>query len=168
MTPGAHPHAALIERFYAAFARRDWEAMAACYHSDVHFSDEVFDLHGADAGAMWRMLCTSGRELHVKASGIAADDRQGRAHWDARYRFSATGRAVHNRIDARFEFRDELIVRHVDRFDFWRWSRQALGVRGWLLGWTPLLRRKVRAQAAVNLAEFKRRKAAAKGASPPA
>ena len=167
MTPGAHPHAALIERFYAAFARHDWEAMAACYHSDVHFTDEVFDLHGADAGAMWRMLCTSGRELRVKAGDISADDRQGQAHWDARYVFSATGRPVLNRIDARFEFREGLIVRHVDRFDFWRWSRQALGVRGRLLGWTPLLRRKVRAQAAASLAEFQRRKAAAKGAAPP-
>ena len=168
MTPGAHPHAALIERFYAAFARHDWQAMAACYHPDVHFTDEVFDLHGADAAAMWRMLCTSGRELRVKAGGIAADDGQGQAHWDARYVFSATGRPVLNRIDARFEFRDGLIVRHVDRFDFWLWSRQALGVRGWLLGWTPLLRRKVHAQAAASLAEFQRRKAAAKGAPPPA
>ena len=168
MTPGAHPHAALIERFYAAFARHDWEAMAACYHSDVHFTDEVFDLHGADAKAMWRMLCTSGRELRVKAGDISADDRQGQAHWDARYVFSATGRPVLNRIDARFEFRDDLIARHVDRFDFWRWSRQALGLRGWLLGWTRLLRRKVRAGAAASLAEFQRRKAAAKGAPPPA
>ena len=51
---------------------------------------------------------------------------------------------MHNAIDATFEFRDGLIVRHVDRFDFWRWSRQALGPIGLLLGWTPILRRKVR------------------------
>ena len=161
MTAGTHPHAALIGRFYDAFARRDWQAMAACYHSDVHFTDEVFDLHGADAMAMWRMLCTSGRELRIKAGGIAADDDQGQAHWDARYVFSATARPVLNRIDARFEFRDGLIARHVDRFDFWRWSRQALGLRGWLFGWTPLLRNKVRAKAAAGLADFQRRKAAA-------
>ena len=161
MPPDAHPHAALIARFYAAFARRDWQAMAACYHPDAHFTDEVFDLHGADVAAMWRMLCTSGRELRVRAGNISADDRQGQAQWNARYMFSATGRPVHNRIDARFEFRDGLIARHVDRFDFWHWSRQALGVRGWLLGWTPLLRRKVRAKAVASLAEFQQRKAAA-------
>jgi len=39
-------------------------------------------------------------------------------------------------------------------FDFWAWSRQALGLPGWLLGWTPWLRRKVRATAARNLAKF--------------
>ena len=137
-----HPNATLIERFYAAFARRDWAGMAACYHPEVHFSDEAFDLHGADAGMMWRMLCTNGKDLRLEVSGIAADEREGRAHWDARYTFSATGRAVLNRIDARFEFRDGLIVRHVDHFDFWAWSRQALGAPGWLLGWTPLLRAK--------------------------
>jgi hypothetical protein len=62
---------------------------------------------------------------------------------------------VHNRIDARFEFDAAgLISRHVDRFNFWRWSRQALGLKGWLLGWTSLVRDKVRAQAAKNLALF--------------
>jgi len=150
-----HPHAQLIERFYAAFARRDWAGMAACYHPEVHFSDEAFDLRGADAGLMWRMLVTSGRDLTLEYRDISADERSGRAHWDARYTFSATGRKVLNHIDASFEFRDGLIVRHVDRFDFWTWSRQALGMPGLLLGWSSLLRSKVRAQAAKNLAAFK-------------
>ena len=65
-----HPHAALIERFYASFAKRDWAGMAACYHPDVHFSDEAFDLHGADAGMMWRMLLTTGKDLTLEYSGI--------------------------------------------------------------------------------------------------
>lgn len=151
-----HPNAALIERFYAAFARCDWAAMAACYHPQVHFSDEVFDLHGADAGLMWRMLCTNARDLRIDASAIAADEARGRAHWDARYTFGATGRKVINRIDARFEFRDGLIVRHVDHFDFWRWSRQALGAPGWALGWSSLLRDQVRRRAAAGLAAFAR------------
>jgi hypothetical protein len=46
------------------------------------------------------------------------------------------------------------IVRQVDRFSFWRWSRQALGWKGWLLGWTPWLRNRVRAQAAEALRRF--------------
>ena len=156
-----HPHAALIERFYAAFARHDWAGMAACYHPEVHFSDEAFDLHGADAATMWRMLCTNGRDLELIWRDVSADDAQGRAHWDARYTFSATGRKVLNRIDASFAFRDGLIVRHVDRFDFWAWSRQALGAPGLLLGWSPMLRGKVRATAARNLAAFARKVAQA-------
>ena len=34
----------LIERFYAAFGRRDGDAMAACYAPDASFSDPVFPL----------------------------------------------------------------------------------------------------------------------------
>lgn len=152
-----HANAQLVERFYTAFARRDWAGMAACYHPEVHFSDEVFDLHGADAGLMWRMLCTSGRDLAIESSGVEADERKGRAHWDARYTFSATGRKVLNRIDATFEFRDGLIVRHVDRFDFWTWARQALGLPGLLLGWSGFLKAQVRAKAAAGLAAFKQK-----------
>ena len=149
-----HANAQLIERFYRAFAHRDWAGMAACYHPEVHFTDEVFDLRGVAAGNMWRMLCTNGRDLRLEFGGISADAQTGRAHWDARYTFSASGRKVLNRIDASFEFRDGLIVRHLDRFDFWRWARQALGLPGWLLGWSGFLREKVRAQAAAGLAAF--------------
>lgn len=40
------------------------------------------------------------------------------------------------------------------RFDFWAWSRQALGIPGLVLGWTPFFRRMVRAQAAANLEKY--------------
>ena len=41
-----------------------------------------------------------------------------------------------------------------DSFDLWRWSRQALGTKGLLLGWTPLVRNAVRAQALKGLRAF--------------
>lgn len=156
-----HPNAALIARFYAAFAALDAPAMAACYAPDVRFQDPVFTLEGREqVGAMWAMLCAATRERgrdawRLEASGIAADADAGFAHWEAHYRFSASNRLVHNRIDAAFIFRDGLIAEHIDRFDFWAWSRQALGAPGLLLGWTPLLRNKVRAQAAAKLVLFR-------------
>ena len=156
---------ALIERFYAAFAALDGATMQACYASDAHFEDPVFTLHGRDQiGAMWRMLCDAtrakGRDAwKLEASAILADAASGRAHWEAHYRFSATGRMVHNIIDAQFTFKGGLIATHRDTFSFWRWSRQALGPAGALLGWTPLLRNKVRAQAAGNLAAFTNKRA---------
>jgi ketosteroid isomerase-like protein len=149
-----HPHAALITRFYSAFANRDWASMASCYHPEVHFTDPAFDLHGPRAAQMWRMLCTQGKDLKLTFSDVRADDKLGSAHWDARYTFSKTGRKVLNQIDAQFEFRDGLICRHVDRFDFWRWSREALGMPGVLLGWSPFLRCQVQKQAARSLDSF--------------
>jgi hypothetical protein len=129
--------------------------MTACYHPEASFSDPVFPLlRGPEVGRMWRMLCRRGKDLAVVASGIDADEARGRAHWEARYTFSGTGRAVHNVIDASFEFRDGLIVRHVDAFDLHRWAGQALGLGGRLLGGTGYLRRKVQRKAAEGLARF--------------
>ena len=152
----AHPNADLLDRFYQAFGRRDAAAMAACYHADVEFSDPVFpSLRGGEAGRMWTMLCARGKDMRVEHSAVSADATTGRAHWDAYYTFSGTGRKVVNRIDARFEFKDGLIVRHVDQFSFYRWARQALVPVGLALGWTPMVKGKVQRQAAANPAAFK-------------
>jgi ketosteroid isomerase-like protein len=151
----AAANAALIERFYAAFARRDASDMLACYHTDVTFSDPVFPaLDAKGVATMWTMLCERGKDLELVASDIAADAATGRAHWIAHYTFSGTGRRVTNRIDASFGFRDGLIVRHVDRFNLWRWAAMALGAKGALLGWLPPVRNAIRAQAAAALAAY--------------
>jgi ketosteroid isomerase-like protein len=143
--------------FYAAFQRLDAESMAACYTPDVRFSDPVFPaLQGAEAADMWRMLATRAQNFSLTFDGITADEHSGRAHWIATYTFSQTGRTIVNDIHASFEFRDGKIVRHTDRFDLWRWSRQALGIKGWLLGWTPIVRNAVQTQAAKGLAAFRK------------
>lgn len=145
----------LVEKFYAAFQKKDGKAMTECYHKDASFSDAVFtDLQGEDIGRMWRMLCQNGKDLRVEPSNIKTDGDKVTGHWDAYYTFSATGKPVHNSIDCSFEFKDGLIYRHHDEFDFYRWSSQALGTAGKLLGWTPFLKNKVRKMAAGNLAKF--------------
>lgn len=152
---GMHENAQLITRFYDAFSRLDGDAMAACYHPEVCFSDPVFpDLKGARAGAMWKMLTSRAADLRVEASGIDADDTTGRAHWEAHYTFSASGNHVHNVIDATFVFRDGLIVEHTDVFDFHAWAKQALGFKGALLGWTSFLHNKVREGAGAQLDKY--------------
>src|SRR5450755_650282 len=149
-------NARLIERFYTAFGRRDVDAMLACYHPQVVFSDPVFGtLAAAETSAMWRMLNGRARDLRVEFRDVKATEHDGRAHWEAWYTFAATGRAVHNRIDAEFHFADALIVRHVDRFSLWRWAAMALGAKGAMLGWVPSVRGAIRAQAAKGLAAFR-------------
>jgi len=145
-----------IERFYKAFASLDAKMMAECYALDAKFEDEVFELRGrTHVGGMWTMLCAAiKRQGRTDWKLEVRDITDHSAHWEPRYRFSATGRLVHNIIDAEFEFDSQgLIKRHRDRFDFWRWSRQALGMKGVLLGWTGWLRGKVRRQASRNLAK---------------
>ena len=154
-----HPHEALVRSFYAAFAARDAEAMARCYHPEVFFSDPVFpQLRGEEAGDMWRMLLSRAGDLEVVLEEASAGEEGGRARWTARYTFSRTGRRVENRIGAMFAFRDGLISRHYDSFPFWRWAAQALGPAGRLLGWFAPLKWKVRRDAARALDSFRLRR----------
>ena len=158
-----HPHEALIREFYAAFARKDAEGMARCYHPEVFFSDTVFpSLRGEEAGDMWRMLLSRATDLEVTLDSASADDAGGRAQWTARYTFSKTGRKVVNVIRAMFAFKDGKIVRHYDSFPFWRWAGQALGPVGKLLGWFAPLKWKVRKQAAKGLEQFRENRAASR------
>lgn len=145
----------LIQKFYQAFQQRDWQSMHACYHPDVTFEDPVFGkLDGKKARAMWHMLVSNARDLEITCSQISASGDKGKCHWEAIYNFSKTGRRVHNKIDAEFQFKDNLIIDHRDHFDLWKWSGMALGWTGKLLGWTPMVTNKIRENAGNSLEKF--------------
>lgn len=144
----------LIRRFYAAFDAHDGDAMAACYTPDARFEDPAFgELRGEQVGGMWRMLTGRAADLRVELQEHRAEGQEGSAHWIARYTFS-TGRPVVNDIQASFRFEDGLIADHVDRFDFGRWARQALGPMGLAMTVVPPLRAVVRRKARGDLEEF--------------
>ena len=146
-------HKTLIENFYIAFQKKDFQTMAECYHPDAYFRDEAFELKGAEVGAMWKMLCERGKDL-VLTYTVSENEGVVTAHWEPKYTFSQTGRFVHNIVDAEFEFKDGLIIKHIDHFDFWRWSRQSLGMPGMLLGWSSFLKKKVGVMASKSLESF--------------
>lgn len=154
-----HPNVQLITQFYQAFQRLDAEAMCACYASSIHFSDPVFtDLNGDQAGDMWRMLCSRAKDFSLQFDSVEANDQSGSAHWVATYVFSQTGRIIVNDIQASFVFKDGKIIEHCDHFDLWKWSRQALGFKGLLLGWSGLVKNKIRHQAMAGLKKFRQAK----------
>ena len=144
----------LINKFYSSFQKKDFKGMIECYHPDIHFKDEVFNLHGKQAGAMWQMLCESGKDLQISFNNIIADENSGTANWEAKYTFSKTKRKVHNRINAQFVFKDGKIINHVDSFKFWKWSGQALGITGVILGWSSFLKKQVSKSAYLALKKF--------------
>jgi ketosteroid isomerase-like protein len=143
----------VIESFYASFGAGDADGMERCYHPEVHFSDPVFpDLRGPEVMKMWRTLLGRADDLEVVLGEHAGGADEGSAHWTARYTFARTGRFVVNEIDASFRFSEGRIIEHQDHFDFWKWSRMALGAPGLFMGWSPMLKKKVRAQSALLLA----------------
>jgi hypothetical protein len=128
--------------------------MGECYHPEVKFKDEAFQLVGKQVPAMWHILCQRGKDLEIEYDQVEVSSNTGSANWVARYTFSATKRPVVNQIAASFIFKDGLIINHQDDFDFWRWSTQALGFPGLILGWSPFLKKKVQKQALDSLNAF--------------
>lgn len=152
----AQANARLLHDFYSAFQRLDGEAMAASYSSDARFSDPVFtNLQGSEPGDMWRMLTKRAQNFSIRFDGIRADENTGEAHWVATYTFAQTGRTVVNDIHSRFVFRDGKIAMQQDSFDLWKWSRQALGTPGYLLGWSGMVQGKIRGQAGQALRDYR-------------
>ncbi len=134
----------VIETFYTGLSELDADKMISCYHNDIVFEDPGFgELKGDRAKGMWRMLCKNARDFKVEFSQVEANEHNGSAHWEAWYTFSQTGRRVHNIIDAKFEFKDGKIIKHTDHFNLHRWSSQAIGWKGKLLGGTGFFKKKL-------------------------
>jgi ketosteroid isomerase-like protein len=145
----------LLTHFYTSFQQKDFASMQACYHPEAIFSDPAFqNLNCQQTKAMWQMLISRGKDMDLAFSGIVADDLHGSAKWNARYTFSKTQRKVHNFITSEFEFKDNKIYRHTDSFSFSKWSAQALGLPGIMLGWSSFLQNKVRKEAMMGLDAF--------------
>ncbi|MEK7486190.1 MAG: nuclear transport factor 2 family protein [Planctomycetota bacterium] len=148
-----HPNEQLIEQFYQGFQKQDASKMIACYADNIEFSDPVFpNLKGKEAKAMWQMLCERAKNFELTYSHIQANETSGKAHWEAKYLYGK--KQVHNIIEAEFRFHQGKIVWHQDSFDLWRWSRMALGPMGTLLGWTSLLKNKIRRMAGHGLQQY--------------
>jgi len=147
----------IVEKFYTALSNCDGPTMISCYHKDIIFEDPAFGtLKGERAKAMWLMLCESqnGKGFNVEFSAIKANDKSGSAHWEAIYNFSKTGRKVHNKIDAKFEFKDGLIIKHTDKFNLHKWAKQAMGIKGFFFGGMTFFKNKLQSQTNYTLDKY--------------
>ncbi|MBA3664434.1 MAG: nuclear transport factor 2 family protein [Bacteroidetes bacterium] len=134
----------LITDFYSGFKNKNYKLMQSCYSDKAVFDDPVFvNLNAKQVRAMWEMFCVNGKEMEIEFSNIKANETNGTAIWKATYIFSTTGKKVINEITASFVFEKGKIVKHTDSFNFYDWAKQALGLTGFLLGWTPFLKNKV-------------------------
>ena len=145
----------LIQTFYDAFARLDYNTMQNCYAADPIFNDPVFGvLQGDEVSAMWEMLCKNARDFSLQADKIEVDGEYATCNWTAAYTFSKTGRRVVNKVKAHMRIENGKITEHTDEFNIYKWSRQALGLPGILLGWSGYLKNKIRYDAKKRLQMF--------------
>jgi len=145
----------LIQTFYDAFARLDYTTMQNCYAADPIFNDPVFGvLQGDEVSAMWEMLCKNARDFTLQAEKIEVDGEYATCNWTAAYTLSKTGRRVVNKVKAHMRIENGKITEHTDEFNIYKWSRQALGLAGILLGWSGYLKNKIRYDAKKRLQMF--------------
>jgi ketosteroid isomerase-like protein len=147
----------LIEHFYSSFAKGDIEAMVTCYAPTCTFEDPAFGkLTNEQVGNMWRMLHQSSKgQLKVVFSNVhEIDANTVKANWQANYVFSQTGRSVENKISATFIIKEGKIINHIDSFNLWSWSKQALGTTGHLIGWTGFFKKGLQKKTGSLLKKF--------------
>ncbi|MBK6695287.1 MAG: nuclear transport factor 2 family protein [Myxococcales bacterium] len=149
----------IATQFFEAFARRDAETMGSLYRDDATFSDPAFpDLDAQGVRDMWSMLLSRSKDLAITFEVLGENGAVVQTRWVARYTFSGTGRKVENIVTSSQTIVGGKIQKQVDAFDFWRWSGQALGLSGKLLGWSGFLRKKVQGVAAKGLATFREKR----------
>ena len=146
----------VITTFYTAFSKLDHVTMNSCYSDDIVFFDPVFGLLKGDAvKSMWQMLCTTAKDFSLTFNNIQhLDEEYSTCNWTATYTFSKTGRKVINNIKAYMRFADGKIIEHSDGFSLHKWSKQALGFSGWLLGWNSFFQNKIKNKAKKSLLNF--------------
>ncbi|WP_339656175.1 nuclear transport factor 2 family protein [uncultured Salegentibacter sp.] len=151
-----HPNEKLIIDFYRAFQNGDPKAMNACYHKNIVFYDPAFGhIKGDRVRAMWYMLLEkSSGDLKVRFGDIQANDHNASAKWSASYYFGSQKRKVTNNGIGTFYIQNGKILQHTDHFDLWQWSRQALGFKGFLLGWTKSMKLKVQQESSKMLSRY--------------
>jgi SnoaL-like domain len=131
-----HPNAHRIETLYAAIAKHDPAAIAACYTDDATFEDIAFRRNGREQiHEMWRLVCHA--KPKVTFGPVLADNQRGAGGWKADYMFGASdtdpGRRVVNSLSSEFTFSGGLIATHRDACDTVAWAKQAYPFPKWLV-----------------------------------
>lgn len=144
----------LIKKFYTSFSDGNIKGMIACYHKDITFQDPAFGrLKGERAVKMWQMLLSQKKaNTKITFNNIQASSKNGKANWTAEYIYEK--RKVINKVSAEFKFKDGKIIEHIDTFDLWKWTKQAMGITGYLIGWTSFIKSKIQSTTNQKLDTF--------------
>lgn len=135
----------IADNFYTAFSNHNSSEMIKLYHDDVIFTDPAFGmLQGIRAKKMWEMLLANSKsDLNIQYEILDSSNEHATVSWIAKYKFGSQKRLVENHVIASLKVKQGKIVEHHDTFNIWKWSSQALGLSGRLLGWTGFMKKKV-------------------------
>lgn len=146
----------IINKFYTSFSNGNVKGMLECYHKDIVFQDAVFGkLEGERAFKMWEMLLSKKKQnTIITFNNVEATAEKGKANWVVKYEYGAKKRKVINKVQANFKFKDSKIIEHLDDFNLWKWTQQAIGPAGYLMGWTTYMKNKIQKTTKSKLDRF--------------
>ena len=146
----------ILFKFFKAFENVNTIEMCACYHPKIQFNNPIFgSLTTNEVCDMWQMLMDSSvKNLKINFSEIQANEYSGTVQWIAKYNFGKKNRKIIHKIQGQFTFKEGFIIKHTDNFDFWKWSMQAYGWKGYLLGWTGFFQKKIQQNAIQSLKAY--------------
>ena len=135
----------VIKKFYSSFSEGNSNGMIECYHENVFFQDPAFGiLKGDRAKKMWEMLLSQkNTDIKITFDHVTDSGDSGKVNWVAEYSYGKKRRKVINHVSANFKFQDGKIIEHIDTFDLWKWTKQAMGPVGYLLGWSSFMKNKI-------------------------
>lgn len=124
------------------------------YHKNVVYDDVGFGKQkGENAKAVWQFLIENvDKNAVITFSNIQTFATTGQVNWSTTYYFGK--RKIKNNITATFRFQDDKIIYHKDDYSLWKWSQQAFGILGYLIGWSPVFHWLIRWQMQQNLRTF--------------
>jgi len=81
----------LVERFAAAFNRRDVDGLLACFTADATYRDLFYGPHAGPAAlrGMFERMFREGRDYRWSMDTIVMDDRRAAAEWTFSYTATA-------------------------------------------------------------------------------
>lgn len=146
----------IVENFYDAFQRRDFETMNNCYSDDIVFSDPVYGiLRNGEVSAKWRLFGKSVNKFELTIGDIdEIDNEYLTCKWSISYLDDGSGRHIENHVKAFMKIVDGQIIEHSDGFRLSTWVAQVYGFWGQLFGWTNYMKRKIQKSAIRKLNAF--------------
>ena len=113
------------------------------------------ELNGDSVKKMWEMLLSNkDAQFKLTFSDIHEKNNFVYAKWQASYYYGPHKRFVVNSVNAKFKFSENKIILHEDQFNLWKWSKQAIGLPGVILGWSNFFKSKLQTEANKKLNKF--------------
>lgn len=153
-----------VYHFYKSLNEGNVDAMLSCYHPEIVFEDPIFgELHGERAMHMWRMLLKRpNSKLRIKVENVHQIRGMVMCLWTAKYEYGKNKRKVYNVVESQFMFKGSKVFEHRDSFHTYMWIKQALGMMGFLFGWSNWYQDLIKKQANRHLDSYIKKQANSK------